>query len=200
MATATKQVAGEIPLRVADLGDDRARSMAEGFRPAVARVAEEAGDPLAAMKVMLATIQDELATTTKPGTGLAMALGRGLLAREQLKMAEGGSYSAEEARLQLGGLSKEAVLKRYRKGHLLGWREARQNAVRFPAWQFSNGNMLKGLPEVLEVLNRIDWMDDWGRILFFLNPRDSLEGKRPLDLLRNGEIKRIVALAESLNE
>jgi len=200
MATATKQTPGKIPLRIADLGDEKSRSMAEGFRSAVARVAEQASDPLTAMEVMLATIQDELAATPKPGTGLAMALGRGVLAREQLKMAEGGSYSAEEARLQLGGLSKEAVLKRYRKGRLLGWREARQNAVRFPAWQFSDGNVLRGLPEVLEALNRIDWMDDWGRVLFFLNPRRSLGGKRPLDLLRNGEFKRAVELAESLHD
>ncbi len=200
MATATKPAKRGIPLRVADLGDRKSRSMAKDFQPAVARIAEQLGDPLEAMGVMLAAIQDELALSPKPAAGLAMALGRGVLAREQLKREEGGSFSAEEARLQLGGLSKEAVLKRYRKGRLLGWREARQNAVRFPVWQFADGNVLSGLTDVLETLNRIGWMDDWGRILFFLNPRASLGGKRPLDLLRNGEIKRVAGLAESLDD
>ncbi len=41
-----------------------------------------------------------------------------MLAREELKQAEGGSHSAEEARVLLG-ISKAAVLKRFNKGHLL---------------------------------------------------------------------------------
>jgi hypothetical protein len=84
------------------------------------------------------------------------------------------------------------VLKRYHEGKILGWREARQDAVRFPIWQFTDDNLLPGIPEVLAILNQAPWMDDWARILFFLNRRSSLDEKSPLDLLRKGRNERVL--------
>ena len=153
-------------------------------------------DPLEAVRLISATVQDQLSLAAKPRAKYASAIMRGLLAREELKQAEGGSYSAEEARLLLG-ISKVAVLKRYQKGQLIGWREASQNAVRFPAWQFQGDNVLPGLPEVLVVFAEEDWVDDWTRIVFFLNPRHSLAGKRPLDVLLEGDTKRVCGYARS---
>ena len=153
-------------------------------------------DPLVAVRLISATVQDQLALIAKPRVKYASAIMRGLLAREELKQAEGGSYSAEEARMLLG-ISKAAVLKRYQKGQLIGWREASQNAVRFPAWQFQGDNVLPGLPEVLAIFAEEDWVDDWKRIVFFLNPRHSLAGKRPLDILRLGDTKRVCGYARS---
>ena len=162
-----KAVAGKLKtgtfLCVKDLPNERLRSVAMEFKPAVVEVTKQFG-PMEAIKIMLAAIQEELVAKAEPKANLAMAVGRGLLAREELKQQEGGSFSAEEARLRLGGLSKEAVLKRYRKGQLMGWREAKQGAVRFPVWQFEDGNVLGGVPESLAVLNEAPWMDDWGRI------------------------------------
>jgi hypothetical protein len=201
MATKTKK-ASTTRLRtgtflcVKDLPNEKLRSVANEFKPAVAEIAKQF-DPVEAMKIMLAAIQEQLVTKSKPSASLAMALGRGVLAREELKEQEGGSLSAEEARMQLGGLSKEAILKRYRKGQLLGWREAKQDAVRFPVWQFKDGNVLPGIRETLAVLNEAPWMDDWGRILFFLNPRSSLKNTRPLDLLREGDMERVTELAQA---
>ena len=185
----------EAVLSVKDLPNAKLRSVAREFKPAVEEVTRQF-DPVDAIKVMLATIQEELVKQAKPKANLAVALGRGMLARVELKEQEGGSLSAEEARLRLGGLSKEAVLKRYRKDQLLGWREAKQGAVRFPVWQFDDENVLPGLRETLDVLNEAPWMDDWGRILFFLNSRSSLGDRRPLDLLRDGETARVVQLAQ----
>jgi hypothetical protein len=165
----------------------------------VAKVAEQF-DSLEAAKIMLSVIQEEFDARKKPAAGSAMALARGLLAREELKQQEGGSLSAEEARLMLGGLSKEAVLKRFRRGKLLGWREARQGAVRFPVWQFSDDNVLPGLAETLAILNQAPWMDDWGRVLFFLNARASLGKMRPLDLLRDGRTKEVLQAARTAIE
>ena len=153
-------------------------------------------DPLEAVRLISATVQDQLALVAKPRVKYASAIMRGLLAREELKQAEGGSYSAEEARMLLG-ISKAAVLKRYQKGQLIGWREASQNAVRFPAWQFQGDNVLPGLPEVLAIFAAEDWVDDWTRIVFFLNARHSLAGKRPLDVLREGDTKRVCGYARS---
>jgi hypothetical protein len=159
-------------------------------------------DTLNTARIVVAAIEEELDRHPAPRNAMAAALTRGVLAREQLKQAEGGSMSAEEAR-RLLGLSKESVLKRYRNGMLLGWREARQDAVRFPVWQFSGeteDHLLPGLEHVLEILGNTETLDDWGRVLFFLNPRDSLGGKCPLGLLREGRLKAVLAIAQAAAE
>jgi hypothetical protein len=165
------------------------------FQPAVAELFNRC-EPVEAVRLLTAAVEKQLAAQRKPKTPYAMALMRGLLAREELKQAEGGSYSAEETRALLG-ISKAAVLKRFQKHQLVGWREAGQGAVRFPAWQFLNNNVLPGLPEVLAVFSKEDWVDDWKIVLFFLTPRLSLDGRRPLDLLREGETRRVSQLAEA---
>ncbi len=153
-------------------------------------------EPVKGVRYLTAAVERQLAKKKKTQTPYAAALMRGLAAREELKLAEGGSYSSEETRKILG-ISKTAVLKRYDKGQLVGWREASQSAVRFPVWQFKDGDVLPGLPEVLEVFAKDDVVDDWTRILFFLSVRHSLDKRRPLDLLRDGEIQRICDLAEA---
>lgn len=130
----------------------------------------------------------------RPDRAIDRAAARGLMVRETIKQEEGGHISAEDTARALG-ISKTAVLERYKKGQLLGWRETRQGAVRFPVWQFADGNVLKGLTEVLAVLSKAPGIDDWGRILFFLNRRNSLKGKRPLDLLRQGKVTAVKRIA-----
>ena len=185
---------GPVPWQVNDFHEPHRFSEAD-LGPAVAEVIR-GHDPLEAVRLISAAVQAQLALAAKPRAKYASAIMRGLLAREELKQAEGGSHSAEETRLLLG-ISKAAVLKRYQKGQLVGWREAGQNAVRFPAWQFHGDNLLKGLPEVLAIFAEQAWADDWKRILFFLNPRYSLGGKRPLDLMRMGDVKRVCGYARS---
>jgi len=130
----------------------------------------------------------------RPERALDRAAARGLVVREEAKHEEGGNVSADEAARMLG-ISKTSILERYKKGRVLGWREARQNAVRFPYWQFSVDGMLKGLPEVLAILGHSPHIDDWGKIMFFLNPRQSLHGERPLDALRHGRQAVVEGLA-----
>ncbi len=129
----------------------------------------------------------------KPERAMDRAAARGLVVREEAKQEEGGNISADEA-ARILGISKTSILERYKKGRVLGWREARQNAVRFPTWQFSPDGVLKGLAEVLAILQS-PHMDDWGRVMFFLNPRQSLQGLRPLDALRQGRQKAVEQLA-----
>src|SRR5205807_6561200 len=97
---------------------------------------------------------------------LALALSRGLQARQELAEAEGGSLSSEET-ARLLRISKTAVLKRLEAGRLVAWREERLQAARFPRWQFDkNAQVLAGLEEVLEILNRDDRLDPWAKVLF----------------------------------
>jgi hypothetical protein len=199
-ATATqKRLSGSF-FRISELSKSH-RTAASELVPIIDRFAAKF-DPLDAVRIFAAVIVEELERRPKQHTGLASALARGVLAREDLKQQEGGSLSAEESR-RLLGLSKESVLKRYRNGQLLGWREARQDAVRFPAWQFDLTRadaLLTGTSEVLSILRRSKELDDWGRILFFFNPRTSLGGKRPLDMLREGQVAPVVLAAQSCIE
>lgn len=186
------------PCRVSQLSGEHQR-IASSFQPALTRAAAEYA-PLEVLRIMTAALGEALATTcSKPGTATAMALARGLTAREKLKQAEGGSLSAGDAATRLG-ITKAAVLKRYQKGQLLGWRAAKQNSVRFPVWQFQEDQVLPGLDRVLRTFQAAAWMDDWAKIGFFLRPLASIQGKRPLDLLRGGDVSRAAAYAEALLE
>ncbi|MBI4661221.1 MAG: hypothetical protein HY735_20555 [Verrucomicrobia bacterium] len=128
---------------------------------------------------------------------LALAMARGLEARQQLAEAEGGSLSSEEV-ARLLRISKTAVLKRLDTGRLLAWREERLQAARFPRWQFdAHGHVLGGLEEVLEILNQDERLDAWGKILFFLQSKSSLGDRRPLDLLREGKLKDVCLAAQT---
>src|ERR1043166_899147 len=131
---------------------------------------------------------------------LALALARGLEARQQLAEAEGGSLSSDET-ARLLGISKTAVLKRLEAGRLLAWREERLHAARFPRWQFDNhGQVLVGLEEMLSILNEDERLDAWGKILFFLQEKSALRGRRPLDLLREGKLREVCLAAQAYVE
>jgi hypothetical protein len=131
---------------------------------------------------------------------LARARIRGLGARQQLAEAEGGSWSSEDV-ARLLQISKTAVLKRLATGRLLAWREERLQAARFPRWQFDeHGHVLDGLEKVLKVLNQDERLDAWGKILFFLQEKPSLGGRRPLDLLREGNLKEASLAAQGYAE
>lgn len=153
--------------------------------------------PLELAEATRSVLESEAAArpSTRVENVTAAALLRGMARREELKQTEGGHLSADEARLCLG-LSKTAILERFHKGRLLGWRE-KQNAVRFPAWQFDEGGMLPGFEEALQILNEKPSWDEWSKILFFLSPRHSLKDKRPLDCLRDGRIEPVLNLALS---
>src|SRR2546423_11885572 len=83
---------------------------------------------------------------------MANALARGLSVREKMAQEEGGHLSADEAARYLG-LTKQSVLNLYHAGKLLGWRTAKQGAVRFPLSQFHERARLPGLDPVLARLN-----------------------------------------------
>jgi hypothetical protein len=131
---------------------------------------------------------------------LAQAVVRGLETRQQLAEAEGGSLSSDEV-ARLLRISKTAVFKRLGAGRLLAWREERLRAARFPAWQFDeHGQVRAGLEEVLAILNQDERLDGWGKILFFLQEKSSLGGRRVLDLLREGKLKEVRLAAHAYAE
>jgi len=139
------------------------------------------------------------ATPSARRSPVAEALFRGLEVQNRLKEAEGGSLSADDVRPLVNLKSKQGVLDRHHQGALLGWRE-KQNAVRFPVWQFTATGVLPGLVDALQALSRNPSLDDWAKVLFFLSPRESLDGRRPLDLLKAGQSDQVISLARAYAE
>ncbi len=149
--------------------------------------------PEALAAALVSTFQKTVHSETR--NSIPVTTLRGLAAREHLKEEEGGHISAEQARRFLNDVSKTTVLAQYRAGKLLGWKNGR--AFRFPLWQFApDGGLLPGMDKVLEILHRSPVMDDWGKVLFFLNPRESLGGGNVLQTLRKGHLDKVLRLAE----
>jgi hypothetical protein len=119
-------------------------------------------------------------------------LASGILARKELEQAEGGSLSSEEVAQLLGLKHRPSVAYKRRVRELIAWRVT-AGKWRYPRWQFTANGILTGIKECLKGLQSDN---GFGAVIFFLSPRYSLEGRRPLDLLREGRVKEAVAVAE----
>lgn len=119
-------------------------------------------------------------------------LASGILARKELEQAEGGSVSSEEVAELLGLKHRPSVAYKRKARELVAWRVT-TGKWRYPRWQFSANGILPGIKDCLKAL---DTDNGFGAMIFFLSPRHSLEGQRPLDLLREGKVKEAVAVAE----
>jgi hypothetical protein len=124
--------------------------------------------------------------TRKTHPALAAAIARGKIVKLKIVAAEGGSITCKEV-AGLLGISEKSVIRRWRNYRLVGWTNGK--TVRFPVWQFSNGKLLPGIQEALQIF-RSD--DHWRVLIYFLGNRRSLAMKRPLDLLRCGEINKVI--------
>jgi hypothetical protein len=120
----------------------------------------------------------------------AILLARGAIARKKLEEAEGGAMSTEEV-AELLGLSRQGVDYLRKTKAILAWRNT-NGKWNYPVWQFDSGRIRPGIRECLKALTTDD---PWGRMIFFLSPRDSLNGDRPLDLIVKREIDAAIAVA-----
>ena len=138
------------------------------------------------------TCANEIGTNPSENEAKKIVLARGILARKELEMAEGGSLSAEELAHALGR-TRQGIDYLRREGLVLAWRTT-QGKWRYPAWQLTaQGGLLPGVRECLKALAT---HSEWEPMIFFLSPRESLQGKRPLDLLRAGRLEEAIAAAQ----
>jgi hypothetical protein len=127
----------------------------------------------------------------------ARALLRGReIAAEDLKRS-GGSYSLDEVRRLLNGVSRQSVEKRVREGRLLAV-SGPNNKRYYPVAQFNDdGSVVEGLREVQRALAT----ENGNAVLNFLvNATPQLDDRRPLDLLKRGEVDRVIEAAERTGE
>ncbi len=125
----------------------------------------------------------------------ARALLRGLeYARADLRDA-GGAYDIDQVRALLHDVSRQAVDKRVKEGSLLAV-PGPSNRRRFPTVQFrDDGAVIDGLKEVQEALG---YSSPWSVLNFLVNPDDNLNDERPIDVLRRGELNRVLDSARRI--
>ena len=119
-----------------------------------------------------------------------IVLARGALARKRLEKAEGGAIAAEDV-ADLLGLSRQGVDYLRKTERIVAWRLG-TGKWHYPVWQFHEGRVRPGIPECLKELPSDD---PWSHMIFFLSPRESLSGRRPLDLILSGDVSNAIAVA-----
>lgn len=127
----------------------------------------------------------------------AKAILRGIQIAEDDLRKSGGSYDLEQVRRLLHGVSRQSVEKRVREGSLLA--VVGPNNKRFyPVVQFKeDGTLVEGLRELQEALPT---KNGFAVLNFLINPDVRVDNRKPIDLLKAGEIDTVMEAARGWGE
>lgn len=125
---------------------------------------------------------------------LTAAFLRGAEMRRALLKAEGGVLSAQRLADHLG-ITAQGLGKRREKGRVF-WLEVGDGYV-YPAFQIGADGLLPGVREVLDAFTITD---PWTRANFMLTGDARLGGRRPIDVLREGDVASVVQAARAYGE
>ena len=118
------------------------------------------------------------------------------VAQQDLEDA-GGAYDLEQVRTLLRGISRQAIDKRVQEGSLLAV-PGPSNHRSYPTLQFNrDGSIVAGIREVREAL---PVESPWAVLNFLVNPDDRLEGRKPIDVLRSGNVGEVIEAARLYGE
>ncbi len=122
----------------------------------------------------------------------ARALLRGIEIAEADLAASGGAFDFSQVQRLLRGVSRQRIDQRVQEGSLLAV-PGPSNRRRFPALQFdAEGKVVDGLDQVR---NSLRFTSPWAVLNFLANPLDDLQGQKPIDLLRKGQIDPVLEVA-----
>ncbi|WP_454858693.1 hypothetical protein [Rhizobium binxianense] len=118
------------------------------------------------------------------------------IAQNDLKAA-GGAYDLGQVRTLLHGVSRQAVDKRVQEGSLLAV-PGPSNRRCYPTLQFNrDGSVVTGLKEVQDAL---PVESPWAVLNFLARPDDRLGGRKPIDVLREGNLPLVLEAANRYGE
>jgi len=125
----------------------------------------------------------------------ALAILEGVrIAQEDLRRS-GGAYDLDQVRTLLRGISRQAIDKRVQEGSLLAV-PGPSNHRSFPTLQFnSDGTVVEGLKSVREALPT---NNPWTVLNFLAQPDDRLNGRKPIDVLKEGKVELVVEAARRM--
>ncbi len=123
------------------------------------------------------------AVLPEPGIGGYAAPSEGLIA---LLKAEGGCIWVDEARDLLGGIARQTVNERIKRGSLIA-AKAPNGQYAIPKWQInSRGEVYDAVPHVLKALMQSPGYSPLTAFAFFLQPSPLFDLETPLAVMRKG--------------
>ncbi|PKR87926.1 hypothetical protein CXZ10_17530 [Pleomorphomonas diazotrophica] len=127
----------------------------------------------------------------------AKAILRGKLQAQADLKANGGTYTLSEVRMLLNGITRQAVNKKVQDGHLLAV-PGPGDDHRYPTAQFlSDGRPVPGLKAVQDALPT---RSPWAVFNFMIQPDALLDGRKPIDVLKEGNVDLVVEAARRYGE
>ena len=148
--------------------------------------------------VLFRSLQDAVAIgaeiTPDAPDPLTQALLRGSEMKREMLKAEGGALSAQQLAAHLG-ITPQGLGRKRDRDHLF-WLEIGEGYV-YPAFQIGKNGLLSGIREVLAAFE-VD--DPWMRVQFMLTGERRLDGRRPIDVLREGKVEEVVRAASAYGE
>jgi hypothetical protein len=142
-------------------------------------------------KSMSAVINEE---AFKPDARSQALLEGVRIAQEDLREA-GGAYDLKQVRLLMQGVSRQAIDKRIQEGSLLSV-PGPSNRRSYPTLQFNrDGTIVAGLKAVRKALPS---SNPWIILNFLARPDDRLDGRKPIDVLKAGDVELVVEAARRL--
>jgi len=145
-------------------------------------------------------IQPEFTDELEREDPLAEARLRGKEIGDALLAEEGGCATITEV-AKLLRMSKQGVNRRRQNNRLIAIDRGRKGFA-FPRWQFSEDGkhgVLDGLEDVLRILKQ-QGIFGWGVLSFILNPTVDLNGKTPLQAMRDGQLEDVILAASAHGE
>jgi hypothetical protein len=125
---------------------------------------------------------------------LTAAFLRGAEMKRALLKAEGGALSAPQLAAHLG-ITPQGLGKKREKNQVF-WLDVGDGYL-YPAFQVGPSGLLPGIREVLDAF---DERDCWARVTFMLTGDSRLGGRRPIDVLRKGDIASVMRAARGYGE
>ena len=127
----------------------------------------------------------------------ALAVIRGVEIAEKILRMAGGAFDLQEVQTLMHGISRQAVDKRVQDGSLLAV-PGPNNRRSYPTLQFDrHGTLVSGLKEVRKALPTAN---PWTILGFLASSDDRLDGRKPIDLLKEGNIALVVESARRLGQ
>lgn len=132
-------------------------------------------------------MQDRIVTDFSPEAreATANAAARAVEAANRINSRIGPLYTAERVRAELGGLSRQALYQRVKARRLLRVTTADEKTL-YPAFQFSSGQLLPGLGDLLQILLSAD-ADGWTVAYWLTAVHHRFGDQTALDVLSSGQ-------------
>jgi hypothetical protein len=125
------------------------------------------------------------------------ALLRGVERAEQDLKDSGGALDLDQVRALLRGVTRQSVEKRVREGSLLAVPGPGGRRY-YPAVQFDDGGST--VPGMREVLAALPTRNGYAILNFLIRPDARLDNRRPIDLMKVGELDIVVKAARAMGD